>query len=119
MSRHVPSIARKATHSMFHSLVPEYSPNVGKDTLQPEEFDWALHAGGEAIIEGVRATMNLADDQLRATREIYCTCGNSSSPTVLIVLDALRKMGRGRDHVVAASFGPGVSVEMSMLKKWR
>lgn len=63
--------------------------------------------------------LDLTSEQLRATREIYRTRGNSSSPTVLAVLDLLRKMGRGKDHVVATSFGPGLAIEMSLLKRCR
>jgi predicted naringenin-chalcone synthase len=87
--------------------------------LQPADFDWALHPGGVAIIEGVKSSMGLSEEHLRATHEIYRTRGNSSSPTVLIVLDMLRSMGDGREHVVAASFGPGLSIEMAMLKRCR
>lgn len=104
---------------MFAKLVPEYSASVGLMSLQPADFDWALHPGGSAIIEGVRSSMSLAQEHLRATHEIYRTRGNSSSPTVLAVLDMLRLMGSGREHVVAASFGPGLSIEMAMLKRCR
>jgi type III polyketide synthase len=61
--------------------------------------------------------MNLADDHIRASLEVYQSYGNSSSPTVLIVLDRLRHMGRGRDNVIATSFGPGMMIEMCMLKR--
>ena len=82
-------------------------------------LDWALHPGGQAIMDGIKDTMGLTEHQLRASREIYRTNGNSSSPTVLIVLDKLRSMGRGSDHVVATSFGPGLSTEMALLKRCR
>jgi type III polyketide synthase len=104
---------------MFARLAPEYSASVGLTSLQPADFDWALHPGGIAIIEGVRSSMGLAEEHLLATHEIYRTRGNSSSPTVLIVLDMLRSMGDGREHVVATSFGPGLSIEMAMLKRCR
>lgn len=104
---------------MFAKLVPEYSSSAGTVPLQPADFDWVLHPGGLAIIEGVRSSMDLSEEHLRATNEIYRTRGNSSSPTVLIVLDMLRSMGGGRKHVVAASFGPGLSIEMAMLRRCR
>ena len=63
--------------------------------------------------------MNLSDDQLRASNEIYRTRGNSSSPSVLIVLEKLREMGSGRENVVAAAFGPGLAVEMAMFRRCR
>jgi type III polyketide synthase len=84
-----------------------------------DDFDWALHPGGEAVIDNVKDTMGLTEHQLRATREIYKTRGNSSSPTVLIVLDKLRSMGRGSDQVIATSFGPGLTIEMAMLRRCR
>lgn len=104
---------------MFSQLVQEYSESVGDGFLQPADFDWALHPGGKAVIEGVESLMGLSEHHLRATHEVYRTCGNSSSPTVLIVLDLLRSMGEGREHVVAASFGPGLSIEMAMLRQCR
>lgn len=104
---------------MFQSLLPSVAGRFAKKDLEVSDFDWALHPGGEAIIEGAKELLQLSDDQLRATREIYKTRGNSSSPTVLIVLDKLRTMGKGRDQVVAASFGPGLAIEMSILKKCR
>jgi type III polyketide synthase len=117
LNRAIPRHTTKAVRRMFDKLVPEYSADVGLDFLEPADFDWALHPGGNAIIKGVNASISLSDEHLRATNEIYRTRGNSSSPTVLIVLDMLRSMGKGREHVVAASFGPGLSIEMAMLRR--
>lgn len=102
---------------MFASLVCEYSANFGDTILGPQDFDWALHPGGEAIIDGVQYIMSLTNEQLEASREVYRTRGNSSSPTVLIVLDMLRTVEKASQHVVATSFGPGLSIEMAMM--WR
>lgn len=103
---------------MFDSLTREYSLHFGWLTLEPLDFDWALHPGGAAIIDGVEKMIGLVDsDRLRATREVYRSRGNCSSPTVLMVLDLLRGMGKGREHVVATSFGPGLSIEMAMLQR--
>lgn len=104
---------------MFEKLLPSYQEQLGLRDMKVADFDWALHPGGEAIIEAIQKDMCLTDEQVRASKEIYKTRGNSSSPTVLIVLDKLRTMGRGRDHIVATSFGPGISIEMSMLRRWR
>ncbi|KAK3692313.1 chalcone synthase B [Podospora appendiculata] len=121
LSRNVPRYTKKAIRPMFEQLLPSYHAKTSTttDLLQPADFDWALHPGGEAIIEGARRVLDLTGEQLRATREIYETCGNSSSPTVLAVLDELRRTGRGRDHVVVTSFGPGLMVEMAMLRRCR
>ncbi|KAK3333748.1 chalcone synthase B [Cercophora scortea] len=124
LSRNVPGYTKKAIRPMFEQLLPSYQAKAGTgtgtDLLQPDNFDWALHPGGGTIIEGAQQVLGLTGDQLRASREIYETRGNSSSPTVLAVLDELRRTGgRGRDHVVATSFGPGLMIEMAMLRRCR
>ena len=63
--------------------------------------------------------MNLTQDHLRASYEIYVNYGNSSSATIMSVMDKLRKMGDGREYVVACAFGPGISLEMMVLRRPR
>lgn len=110
---------------MFERLLPSYEEQFrSQSTAEGEllsplgicDFDWALHPGGRAIIDGVAEILQLSDDQLRASREIYRRCGNSSSATVLIVLDRLRSQSK-KAHVVAASFGPGLAIEMALLRR--
>jgi type III polyketide synthase len=81
------------------------------------DFDWALHPGGSTIITGVEQAMNLTPEHLRASYEIYVNYGNSSSATVMSVMDKLRKMGEGKEKVVACAFGPGISLEMMILRR--
>lgn len=104
---------------MFSRLLPSFCDKVDTEALSFTDFDFALHPGGVAIIKGAMRTLGLIEDQLRASRDIYKTRGNSSSPTVLSVLDKLRFMGRGRDYIVATAFGPGLTIEMSMLRRCR
>ena len=110
---------REAIEPMFRKLLPSFKARTKLFDVDIADFDWALHPGGEAIIEGAKQRLQLTDDQLRATREIYRTRGNSSSAAVLVVWDRLRNMGRGRDILVATSFGPGLMIEMAMLKRLR
>jgi type III polyketide synthase len=87
--------------------------------IESSQFDWAIHPGGAAILKGAQQALHLADDHIRASLEVYHNYGNASSPTVLIVLDKLRRMGKGRDHIVSTSFGPGMIIEMCILKRCR
>lgn len=123
-------ITKEVTQSAVNSLLPMFNKlrNSAPPTKQrrqqllpcdPTTYDWALHPGGAAILNGAQQSLHLDDDHLRASRDVYQNHGNSSSVTVLIVLDRLRQMGRGRDNVVAASFGPGMMIEMCMMKRWR
>ncbi|KAH7067909.1 thiolase-like protein [Paraphoma chrysanthemicola] len=85
--------------------------------LEPTKFDWAIHPGGAAILKGAQQALRLSDDHIRASLDVYRNNGNASSATVLIVLDKLRHMGKGRDHIVSTSFGPGMIIEMCILRR--
>lgn len=118
-----------STNTETHTLISEKIGEVFNSTLQtsnvgddikswdPTKVDWALHPDGLGLLEGFQDSIGLTDDQLRASYEIYKTRGNSQSATVLVVLDKLRNMGDGRTNVVACSNGPGITVELSLLKR--
>lgn len=112
------SYTNDAMKPMFERLHPAVEHKEGNKIAQTE-FDWALHPEGATIITGVQQSLGLSNDQLRATKEIYKTRGNASSPTTVIVLDRLRNMGKGKDYVVAAAVGPGLNIEMSILRRCR
>ena len=121
LTKDVPNLALAAMRPTFERLltsVPETN-DISQDIekAQPKHFDWALHPGGIAILNGARDKLELHDEQLKASFDVYKHHGNSSSPTVLIVLDTLRRMERGRKHVIACSFGPGMTVEMAMMRR--
>lgn len=116
----VPAMASAAVSPAFQDLIkslPELHQNGKLPTAS--DFDWALHPGGSTIITGVEQAMNLTQDHLRASYEIYVKYGNSSSATIMAVMDRLRNMGEGRENVVACAFGPGISLEMMVLKRLR
>lgn len=81
------------------------------------DFDWALHPGGSTIITGVQSAMDLTEEHLRASYEIYVNYGNSSSATIMAVMNKLRNMGEGKENVVACAFGPGIALEMMILRR--
>ncbi|KAL1856404.1 hypothetical protein Daus18300_010776 [Diaporthe australafricana] len=117
LGREVPAFTTKAIRPLFERPSPSFCGKTGLDGLDIVDFDWALHPGGKAIISGAQEMLGLTSDQLRATKQVYRSRGNFSSPTVLAVLDALRKMGHGKDAVVATAFGPGLCIEMALFTR--
>jgi type III polyketide synthase len=117
LTRDVATAAAAAVAPMFSKLLPSFRDKAGLPHATAADLDWALHPGGKAIISGVQESMGLSEAQLSASKHVYKTRGNSSSPTVLIVLDTLRKAEGGKDDVVAVSFGPGMSIEMAFLRR--
>jgi predicted naringenin-chalcone synthase len=71
---------------------------------------WAIHPGGPKILSAVEESLDLSTDDLAPSRGVYAEYGNMSSPTVLFILDRLRKANAPRP-CVALGFGPGLVAE--------
>ena len=119
ITKQVPELTRQSVPPLFKRCFNRYREKTGKHDLNIADLDFAVHAGGMAIIENVQQALNLTEEQIKSTRQIYRTRGNSGSPTVLCVLDLLRTMGPGKDDVVAMAFGPGLASEMAVLRRVR
>ncbi|RAL11839.1 thiolase-like protein [Aspergillus homomorphus CBS 101889] len=114
LSREVPRLAVGGLQEGFRALMEANAPFAG---AQPDDFDWAVHPGGLAILRGAQKVLGLEEEALRASYEVYRTRGNASSVAVLAVLDLLRGLEMRRREVVAVSFGPGLTTEMALLKR--
>lgn len=108
----------------LHRFVRGEVGNVVGDVLGPRELapkdirHWALHTGGEKIINTVRDELGLSEEQLYPTRRVLSEYGNMSSPTVLFVLKDILDAGVGEDEwCVMAAFGAGLSAHAFLLRK--
>lgn len=124
LSPRVPGLAQASVPPAFKSLMSSI-PGLPEEYTEPKDFDWALHPGGATILSGVEKAMGVTPEHLRASYDTYMKHGNSSSATVISVLDRLRSeemdgmapQGKVKDYVVGCAFGPGIAVEMCMLKR--
>ena len=71
---------------------------------------WAVHPGGPKILSAAEESLNLPPEALAVSRAVYVGYGNMSSPTVLFILDRLRRANAPRP-CVALGFGPGLVAE--------
>ena len=74
---------------------------------------WAIHPGGPRILDVVEETLGLGPDATRDSRAVLEECGNMSSPTILFILDRLRRRDAPRP-CVALGFGPGLAAEAAL-----
>ena len=74
---------------------------------------WAVHPGGPKVLDAVELALSLPDRALEPSRAVLAECGNMSSPTVLFILDRMRRAGSVRP-CVALGFGPGMVVEAAL-----
>ncbi|KAK4100524.1 thiolase-like protein [Parathielavia hyrcaniae] len=127
LSPRVPSLTQSVLQPTFASLLaslPEGSL-LRSGASSPPDFDWAMHPGGATILSGAEQALRITPEHMRASYDTYINHGNSSSATVLSVLDRLRRKdmdalapgGRVREHVVGCAFGPGITVEMCVLRR--
>jgi predicted naringenin-chalcone synthase len=71
---------------------------------------WAVHPGGPRILDTVEESLQLPARALAESRAVLAECGNMSSPTLLFILDRLRR-AEARRPCVALGFGPGLAAE--------
>jgi len=71
---------------------------------------WAVHPGGPRILDAVEQSLCLPPDALAVSRGVFADFGNMSSPTVLFIVDALRKFNAPLP-CLSLAFGPGLAVE--------
>jgi predicted naringenin-chalcone synthase len=74
---------------------------------------WAVHPGGPKILDAVEASLSLPQNGLVDSRAVLAAYGNMSSPTVLFILDRMRRQNAPRP-CVALGFGPGMVVEAAL-----
>ncbi|RLS35683.1 MAG: type III polyketide synthase [Planctomycetota bacterium] len=74
---------------------------------------WAIHPGGPRILSACTAALGIDDAHADISREVLSQNGNMSSPTILFILDQLRKR-QAPLPCVALAFGPGLTIEAAL-----
>jgi predicted naringenin-chalcone synthase len=76
---------------------------------------WAVHPGGPRILDVIQTRLGLTDADLAPSRRVLAEHGNCSSPTVLMILEALRPAAPER--IVALAFGPGLTLYAALFAR--
>jgi predicted naringenin-chalcone synthase len=101
---------------LIHSNLPDWvSTWLSGFELTPADIRaWAIHPGGPRVLSATANALDLSDEQLRPSRDVLADYGNMSSPTVLFILDRLRKQNT-TGLCVILGFGPGITIEAALL----
>jgi predicted naringenin-chalcone synthase len=103
---------RKAAAKVVNNLLSRHSLRMA------DIPHWALHTGGDKIINSIKDEIGLSEEQVAAARSILSDYGNMSSPTVLFVLDKLIETGMKKgDLCMMVAFGAGLSAHACLLRK--
>jgi predicted naringenin-chalcone synthase len=107
LSAAVPGLIRAHLSSWLDGWLSEHG--LTRDAVG----SWAVHPGGPRILGAVEEALGLPDEALHHSREVLRQHGNMSSPTVLFIVDRLRRAQAPRP-CVALAFGPGLVVEAAL-----
>ncbi|KNG91083.1 putative chalcone synthase [Aspergillus nomiae NRRL 13137] len=122
ITKDVPGQTSAALPSGFQDLIAS-TPSLcsDKSNFDPSSYDWALHPGGYSIAVLAQSALGITKHHLRKTYDVYRLRGNTSSSTVISVINELAKEQdtpeSGRDKVIVAAFGPGITMEMAVMAR--
>lgn len=108
LSPKVPDLIRKHLRAWIEPWLAEQGLTI------PQVQGWAIHPGGPRVISAAEEALDLSPGAGDPSRDILRDCGNMSSPTVLFILDRLRKNNTPRPWV-ALAFGPGLTIEATLI----
>ncbi|MFY1696465.1 MULTISPECIES: type III polyketide synthase [unclassified Solwaraspora] len=109
LSPRVPQVLSLHVRALVADLLARHGLSVA------QVDGWAVHPGGPRILSVVQRELVLPDEALAASRETLAEYGNCSSPTVLLILDRLRRAPRPPRRVVMLAFGPGLTLYAGLL----
>jgi predicted naringenin-chalcone synthase len=108
------TLSRKVPALIATNLRPWMDRWLAEQGIRLEEVaSWAIHPGGPRILEAAEEALGLSPEATRAAREVFAAHGNMSSPTVLFIVDELRRR-RAPRPCVALGFGPGLAAEATL-----
>lgn len=105
---------------IFHKAVSHMTGSPGSNDLF-----WCVHPGIRGILEGFQQELGLDPEKLQVSRDVLSEYGNMSGVTVHFVLDRMRDLslknnasttGNGAEWGLLVALGPGLTIEVSVLK---
>lgn len=109
LSTKVPGLIAKHLRPWLESWLAQHGETIAS------VGSWAIHPGGPRVLSAVTESLGLQAEAATASGEILTRHGNMSSPTILFILDELRR-NQAPSPCVALAFGPGLAVEAAMFK---
>ena len=122
LAHRLPMVLNKALGPAFHDLI-----GIPQDQPHPASFDWAMDPFGGPVLSGAEDALEITAEHLRASYITYNKHGHAGSAALFSVLDRLRSKEMdamtasrsAKDYIIGCSFGPGIVLDMCMLRKFR
>jgi predicted naringenin-chalcone synthase len=111
LSPKVPDVVARHVGALVRELLARHGMTVA------EVDGWAVHPGGPRIVTVVQREFGLDDAALAVSRGVLAAHGNCSSPTLLLILDEMRRAVVPPSTVLALAFGPGLTLYAALLRR--
>lgn len=111
-------------HIIDDHIIGALAPLLARDNSLNTTYSgiphWGIHPGGRAILDRVQKRLELSEEQLVPARRVLNDYGNMSSSTVMFVLkeimeENLSSVAVSGERVCSMAFGPGLTVETSLM----
>ncbi|MBA0566211.1 hypothetical protein Golob_011050 [Gossypium lobatum] len=121
LSRNLP---KYVSNDIKQCMVEVFTPF---DISKWENLFYVVYLGGVAILNGIEEKLGLNKERLRASRHVLTEYGNMWGPSVIFILDEMRKMSvlegkativEGLEWGVLFGFGLGLTVETLVLRSF-
>jgi alkylresorcinol/alkylpyrone synthase len=109
-ARAIPPFAEANVGSAVDGLLQQWG------LTGPEVDRFICHPGGTKVITALERALTIEQGALDHERSVLAEYGNMSAPTVLFVLDSLRRSGMPQRSVMTA-MGPGFSASCASLRR--
>ncbi|MDI6103822.1 type III polyketide synthase [Actinoplanes sp. NEAU-A12] len=110
LSPQVPAVLAKHVRGLVDEVLGRHGVTIA------DVDGWAVHPGGPKILDVVQERLGLDGAALAESRGVLAAHGNCSSPTVLLVLDELRRRPAPPKRIVMLAFGPGLTLYVTLLE---
>lgn len=110
LSREVPRVISNHLPRIIDRFLEEQG-------LSREDLSFfVMHPGGRKVLDSVEECLGLEASATQVSRDVLRAYGNQSSASVLFVLQQTFARGTPRGYGLLAAFGPGITVELSLLR---
>ena len=116
LSKDVPGLVAKNLRSFLSTVLEQAGTSLDSACA---EARFAVHPGGPKILDQVKETLGLREEQIQASREVLREYGNMSSATLPHIWQRIAQ----DEHVpagapiISMAFGPGLTICAAVMSK--
>lgn len=110
LSVYIPDLIKNNIKQVISTL-------LSQSRVEKEDINiWAVHPGGQAILNKLEKELKLPQDALSIPRAVLKEYGNMSSATIMFVLKSILENDQ-TGNIFSVAFGPGLTIESGFMEK--